>query len=344
MKAHYFIGVDLGGTNIKSAIFDDEFHVVQERSDPTEASKGPFHVLGKIKQIVREMLASEGVALSSVTAMGMGIPGLLDPKEGLSIFSPNFPNWENIHVVNEMKRDFDFPVYIDNDVRVNLYGEWRFGAALGHENVCLITLGTGLGSGMIADGKVLYGTTASAGEIGHMNMYREGRPCKCGSSGCLGRYVSAIGMVRTFTEKLAEGKSSIITSWIGGEPALINAKMISEAYDAGDALAMEVMHETGEILGFGLSNVINLFNPEVIIVGGGMSAAGDRLLNPTRDTIHKHALKLSSQACKVVQAQLGERAGMIGAAAYAKEKVELWDTATSYTAESGTDQEDRQEP
>ena len=107
----------------------------------------------------------------------MGIPGLLDPKEGLSIFSPNFPNWENIHVVDRMKAVFDFPVFIDNDVRVNLYGEWRFGSGAGYRNVVLLTLGTGLGSGIINDGKVVYGTTSSAGEIGHMNMYREGRPC-----------------------------------------------------------------------------------------------------------------------------------------------------------------------
>ncbi|MOA02900.1 Glucokinase [compost metagenome] len=251
----------------------------------------------------------------------MGIPGLLDPEEGLSIFSPNFPEWDNIHVVNHMKDEFDFPVFIDNDVRVNLYGEWLFGAGIGYKNVFLLTLGTGLGSGIVTDGQVLYGTTSSAGEIGHMNMYRQGRPCRCGSTGCLGRYVSAVGMVRTFTEKLDDGKTSLIQQWVGDDYSNITAHMISEAYDQGDTLAIEVLHETGVILGFGLSNVINLLNPEIIIVGGGMSAAGDRLLNSTRDTIHGHALQLSSKACKVVQAQLGGRAGMVGAAAYAKRKL-----------------------
>lgn len=273
---NYFIGIDLGGTNIKSAIFDTDLHVVHERSDPTEAAKGPSYVLNKIKEIVREMLLYEGVQHSSVKAMGMGIPGLLDPEEGLSIFSPNFPQWDNIHVVNHMKSEFDFPVFIDNDVRVNLYGEWLYGAGIGYKNVFLLTLGTGLGSGIVTDGQVLYGTTASAGEIGHMNMYRQGRPCRCGSTGCLGRYVSAIGMVRTFTEKLDEGKTSLIQQWVGEEYSNITAHMISEAYDQGDTLAIEVLHETGVILGFGLSNVINLLNPEIIIVGGGMSAAGGR--------------------------------------------------------------------
>lgn len=252
------------------------------------------------------------------------------------ILSPPFSPWsfkkftkeatlfsDNIHVVNYMKNYFEFPVYIDNDVRVNLYGEWQFGAGTDYKNLILITLSTGLGSGIVNEGKVLYGTTSSAGEIGHMNMYREGRPCRCGSSGCLGRYVSAVGTVKTFTDKLEQGRSSMILEWVGEDWTTITARMISEAYDLGDSLAIEVMHETGKTLGFGLSNVINLFNPEVIIIGGGMSAAGDRLLNTVRDTVEKHALRLSSRACKIVQAKLGGQAGMIGAAAYAKNKMSL---------------------
>lgn len=320
MMKEYMIGIDLGGTNIKSAIFDTEFQTVLERSDSTEAASGPSHVLNKMINIIKEMLFELGIDQTAVRCMGMGIPGLLNPDKGLSIFSPNFPEWENIHVVNEMKSAFSFPIFIDNDVRVNLYGEWLFGAGTGHRNIVLITLGTGLGSGIVVEGTVLYGQTASAGEIGHMNMYRVGRPCRCGSSGCLGRYVSAIGMVRTFTEQLELGKMSMIQDWVGDENHQITAKMISEAYDLGDALAIEVMHETGRLLGFGLSNVINLLNPELVIIGGGMSAAGERLLNSVRDTINNHSLKLSSQACKVVQATLGGKAGMVGAAAYANKR------------------------
>ncbi|GGA20191.1 ROK family protein [Paenibacillus physcomitrellae] len=317
----YTVGIDLGGTNIKTAVFDGNGRIVRERSDQTDAKKGPSYVINKIKHIVRQMLKELEAADTNVACMGLGIPGLLDPKEGLSIFSPNFPGWENIHVVNEMSGEFSFPVYIDNDVRVNLYGEWYFGAGKGFSNIVLITLGTGLGSGIVVDGNVLYGATASAGEIGHMNMYREGRPCRCGSSGCLGRYVSAVGMVSTFTERLEQGKTSIVQSWVGSSHQKITARMISDAYDLADDLAMEVMHETGRILGFGLSNAINLFNPELVIIGGGMAAAGERLLRTVRDTVNQHSLQLSSQACKVVQAQLGEKAGVYGADAYAKRRL-----------------------
>lgn len=318
----YIVGIDLGGTNIKAAVFNQNLELVTELRKPTEAKSGPYHVLNNIIQAIKEMLKTLNITEDSIYCMGIGIPGLLNPYEGISFFSPNFPDWENIHVVNEMKKSFPFPIFIDNDVRVNLYGEWLYGAGLNAKNVMLITLGTGLGSGVVMDGKVLYGATASAGEIGHMNMYRKGRPCKCGSSGCLGRYVSAVGMVNTFIEKLEEGKSSIVEEWINHNINNIEAHMISKAYDLGDNLAIEVMHETGEILGYGLSNAINLFNPELIIVGGGMSLAGDRLLNTVRQTIKEHSLKISGESCRVVQAKLGDSAGMIGAAAYAKNRID----------------------
>ncbi|ULO05109.1 ROK family protein [Paenibacillus sp. 19GGS1-52] len=317
----YLIGVDLGGTNIKAAIFDEEFKAIQELSIPTEASAGSAHVLARIREAVHLLTVGTNITLDLVKGMGIGIPGLLDPVAGISIFSPNFPDWDHVPIIDEMKRYYDFPIYIDNDVRVNLYGEWQHGAGRGYANLILITLGTGLGSGMVSDGKVIYGTSYSAGEIGHMNMYRSGRPCKCGSSGCLGRYVSAVGMVNTLKEKLVEGGNSIIEKWTEGQHERITALMISEAYDRDDALAIEVMRETGEMLGFGLANVINMFNPELIIVGGGMAAAGDRLLNTVRDTVQQHALSLSSSRCSIVQAELGSQAGTLGAASFAWKKM-----------------------
>lgn len=318
----YIIGVDLGGTNIKAGIYDPDFVAVNEVSIPTEAAEGPSHVLGRIREAVRLITSGAVISLDLVEGMGIGVPGLLDPVAGISIFSPNFPGWDNVHIINEMKPYYDFPIFIDNDVRVNLYGEWLQGAGRGYNNLVLITLGTGLGSGIVNDGKVLYGTSYSAGEIGHMNMYRSGRPCKCGSSGCLGRYVSAIGMVNTFKEKLNEGRRSMIQTWTNDQEDRITALMISEAYELGDALSIEVMQETGTILGFGLANVVNILNPELIIIGGGMAAAGDKLLNPVKETVNQHALKLSGGKCRIVQAELGSRSGTIGAASYAMNKMQ----------------------
>lgn len=316
----YIIGIDLGGTNIKGSIFDKHFNRVIERRLPTEAEKGSGHVMDRIVLLINTALSEAGLSQKDIDCMGMGIPGLLNPELGISMFSPNFPDWEDVPVVQEMQKHFSFPVYIDHDVRVNLYGEWLHGAGKGKRNIVLITLGTGLGSAIIMDGHVLYGATSSAGEFGHMNMYREGRPCRCGSSGCLGRYVSALGMVRTFVEKLQQGSKSIITEWVENDTSKITAEMISRAYDVGDQTAIETLEETGELLGFGLSNAINLFNPELIIIGGGMSQAGERLLKSTRAVINEHALKISRSNCEMVVAKLGDAAGMIGAATYAMER------------------------
>lgn len=190
------------------------------------------------------------------------------------------------------------------------------------KNIVLLTLGTGIGAGIVIDGHVLYGATASAGEIGHMNMFRPGRPCRCGSDGCLGRYVSASGILDTIKEKIAAGNSTIMSEWVNGNPDKITAKMISNAYDLGDQMAIDTMNETGGILGYGLVNVINLFNPEILIIGGGMSAAGERLLQPARKIVAEHALRLSREHCTIVTAQLGDSAGMLGAALYARQRFE----------------------
>ena len=318
----YYIGIDLGGTNIKGSIFNKNLDVIYEQRLSTEADKGSEHVLNRIYKLVSIMLNNSGLANTDIACMGIGVPGLLNINEGISMFSPNFSDWENVPVVKWFEEKLHIPVFIDNDVRVNLYGEWYFGAGKGSKNVVLLTLGTGLGSGIVMDGHVLYGATGSAGEIGHMNMYREGRPCKCGSSGCLGRYVSALGMLYTLKEKIKSGHYSIICEWVHGSLSEITAKMVSEAYDLGDKVAIETLHETGEILGFGLVNVINLYNPEIIIIGGGMAAAGERLLERSRKTINNHALKIPNEKCTITTALLGDAAGMVGAALYAKQKLE----------------------
>lgn len=319
----YYIGIDLGGTNLKTSIFHENMSLYQESRVPTQTDYGANYVLRLIKDTIIQMLSVHNIAKNHVACVGLGVPGLLDLKNGISLFSPNFSDWENVRVVEYLQNSLQIPVFIDNDVRMNLYGEWYYGAGKGKENVVLLTIGTGLGSGVVMDNHVLYGVTASAGEIGHMNMYQTGgRPCKCGSSGCLGRYVSALGVIRTLNEKLDAGKSSIICDWVKMDRNKITAKMISEAYDLGDLAAIETLHETGNILGYGLVNIINLYNPEVIIIGGGVSKAGERLLQIAKSVVYSHALQISREACSIVTAELSDSAGMIGAAAYARKMSE----------------------
>ena len=317
----YIIGMDLGGTNIKTSLFTKDFSVVAEQRTPTMVSLGSEGVLQRMADNIRELLLKAGAAAEEVEVMGMGVPGLLDIEKGISLFSPNFPQWENVPIAGWFKERLGIPVFIDNDVRVNLYGECYFGAGKGKKNVVLLTLGTGLGAGVMIDGHILYGATGSMGEIGHMNMYREGRPCRCKSSGCLGRYVSALGLLRTVKEKIEAKEKTVLTDWVK-DPEEITAEMVSRAFDEGDQLAREAMEETGEILGFGLVNVINLYNPECVIIGGGMSAAGERLLSKAREVVDTHALEISRKACTIVTASLGDASGMLGAAKAASIKTE----------------------
>ena len=266
-----YIGLDLGGTNIKISVFDDFFHKLGEKRTPTEVRFGSEHVLNRIYDAILALLDELHLTCQDITCMGIGVPGILDIKNGISRFSPNFPKWEEVPIVAWMESHLHIPTYIDNDARVNLYGEWKFGAGKNRNNVLMITLGTGLGGAAVIDGRVIYGATGSAGEIGHINMFREGRECRCGSSGCLGRYVSALGILRTFREKVQLGQHSIICDWVDNDLDKVTADMLSRAYDDGDAVAIETMRETGELLGYGLCAVFSLYNPEIIIVGGGMS-------------------------------------------------------------------------
>lgn len=318
----YYIGMDLGGTNIKLSIFDEDFRTIGEKRTPTEVSYGSEHVLNRMYETITSLMEELNLTASDIRCMGIGVPGILDIKNGISRFSPNFPKWKEVPIVAWMENHLRIPCYIDNDARVNLYGEWKFGAGKHRSNVLMITLGTGLGGAAVVDGRVIYGASGSAGEIGHINMYREGRPCRCGSSGCLGRYVSALGILRTFREKVEAGRHSIICDWVNGDLDKATAAMLSQAYDEGDPLTIEIMQETGELLGYGLCAVFSLYNPEIIIVGGGMSNTGERLLQYTKNILDTHALRIPYSACTIVTAVLGDAAGMLGAAVYAKEQME----------------------
>lgn len=310
------IGMDLGGTNIKVSLFNGAYEKLAENRVKTEVHAGSEIVLQRMLFGMNGLLEQAGKTPEDIECIGMGVPGILDMESGISQFSPNFPKWEDVPIASWFEQRLGIPTYIDHDVRVNLYGEWYAGAARGKENVVLITLGTGLGAGIISDGHVMYGKTGSAGELGHMNMYRPGRPCHCGSSGCFGRYVSGRGMVRTMQERLEQGADSITLDWTNGDWNKLTASMISRAYDEGDETAIEVMHETGRILGYGLINTINIFNPEIIIIGGGVSGAGERLLGTVRSTVKEYALKISAEACEITTAALNDAAGMLGAALY----------------------------
>ncbi|WP_186810250.1 ROK family protein [Schleiferilactobacillus harbinensis] len=314
-----FAGIDLGGTNAKVALFDDQLHQIGEKRAPSRATESADIILENLAALLTGLLKETGTDPEDLMALGIGVPGLMDVQAGISHYLANFPQWRDVPVVQWFENRLHIPVVLDNDVRMNTYGEWSEGAAKGVQNAILLTLGTGVGAGIILEGKMLYGTTDSAGELGHMSINANGRPCNCGNIGCWERYVSATGLIQTTQEAIAKAPTSVLAEWQAeGQP--LTGKMVSLAYDEGDAVAHEVMNQTGEWLGVGLVSIINVFNPERIIIGGGMAAAGERIMTPAQKYIDAHALAQPLAAAEIVPAALGDRAGMVGAAVRGRAK------------------------
>ena len=311
MNTRYRIGVDLGGTNVKAAVIDDLGNIINHDSVPTDADHGFEKTFNNIASLIRRVLDDSPIANDEISGIGFGCPGIIDSVNGIVRELPNLPGWNNIHLVEMITKQFDLKTRVDNDVRVATLGEYKFGAGKGASNLICITIGTGIGSGIILDGKLIKGTSLCAGEIGHMTLQEHGGPiCGCGNTGCLEALGSASSIVRRAQDVLSGGRPSLMREIMGNDP--LTPEVVAEAARRGDAPAQRILYETGRWIGIGLANVINLLNPELVIIGGGVANAGEYLFAPIRETISKRTLRIPAQAVKVVPAQLGERAGVIG--------------------------------
>lgn len=310
----FFVGADLGGTNIASVLVDEFGKIINKHTRPTEAKKGPNVVIENVKNSIHKVCSD--IPKKEVAGIGLGIPGLIDIEKGISVFAGNL-GWENIPVLEEFKREFKKPVFMDNDVRVATLGEKYFGAGRGINNLICITLGTGIGSGIIIDGKMYRGHSSCAGEIGHITVVKDGLYCNCGNRGCLEVYASAPGISRRAREYIMAGHYTILDSMTGGNLSKITPKLISEAYDKGDKLAMRIMEETAEILAIGIANYIDIIDPEMVVIGGGVSLAGERLFKPLRKFVIERSMNQIAKNVKIVPAMLKNESGMMGSAALA---------------------------
>ena len=316
----YYLGIDLGGTNIAAGVVNEQYQIIGRSKTKTHVPCSEEEMCSQLAFAALSALEDANIAINEIEWIGIGSPGSIDFTNGMITFSSNL-HFHQFPLERLLSEKLCKKVIIENDAKAAAYGEFLAGALKNANNALAITLGTGVGCGIIINKQIYRGSNASSEEMGHMVIEHNGRPCKCGSSGCLGRYVSALGLVRTLKEKLEDGTPCIIREWVNGDLERVTAKMISDAYDSDDRIAVETMTETGEILGFGLVNIINLFNPEIIILGGGMSAAGERLLQPARKVVDNHALRISRSNCSITTAQLGDAAGMLGAAIYAKQRL-----------------------
>lgn len=309
------VGVDIGGTNVVLAAADLRGHVLAERTIPTQAAEGSDAVLHRIAREVEHLVAAVP-GRPDLSAIGMGVPGLVDSKRGLSRVSPNL-GWRDVDVAGYFRQRFGVPTWIDNDVRVATLGEQVFGAGRGVRTFLCLTIGTGIGAGIVLDGRLYVGMTESAGEIGHLTVEKDGLPCGCGNRGCLEMYASGRAIARRAQERLREGVRSTIYDLVGGNMNAVTAKHVAEAFVGGDALAREIFTEAAEYLAIGLAGAIHLFNPERIIVGGGVSLAGEPFLDLVRRAVRRRVWELPLHVLSIVRAELGDRSGVMGAVALA---------------------------
>lgn len=312
MSTNLNIGVDIGGTNIKIAVIDKQGNLIYSDSTPTEAHKGYGHTINNIIKSIRNILSKNNLDVSQIGGIGIGCPGMVDPEKGTVKFLPNIPGWIDIELAEIIKSELGLNAGVDNDVRCAALGEYNYGAGKEYNSMVCLTVGTGIGSGIIIDGKLLRGANFSAGEIGHMILKDYGGPmCGCGGTGCFETLASGPPIVKMAEEFIMGGKSAKFRELAGDEP--ITPEIIARAASFGDEVAKTIYKTAGYWIGIAITNVVNFLNPEIVIIGGGVMNAGDLLLDPIKKTVEERALKTAREKLIITQAKLGNNAGVIGA-------------------------------
>lgn len=318
-KQRYIVGVDLGGTNIVvGAMSEDGTHEVAVLSEPTRAETGADSVVDRIARMVEDVIGrtteETGVSRRDILGVGIGAPGPLDRERGVVIVSPNL-GWKDYPLRDAISSRVGLPATLDNDANCATVGEWWCGAARGANNVVGLTIGTGIGGGLIFGGKLYHGSSDVAGEIGHTTIDITGRRCKCGNYGCLEAYASGPAIAERARELLSGDEASVLTQMVGGNLDLITAQTVYEAAKHDDAVALEVVKDTARFLAVGVANLLNVFNPDVVVIAGGVTYAGEALFEPLRAEVRRRAFRPAVDACRIVPGALPGTAGVVGAVA-----------------------------
>lgn len=324
----YVIGIDMGATNIVTILSSRDGKIITRSTRKTLGSKGKDKTMSQIVNSARSILKEGeklGVSVKSILGMGVGGPGPINSEEGIMYVAPNIPGWVNTSIVKELGDELNLPVYLENDANAAALGEWWMGAGRDVENLVLLTLGTGIGGGIIIDGHVLHGIKYTAGEIGHMVIHEDGLLCGCGNRGCFEAYASAKAVVnRTITE-IKNGKKTMLTDIVKNNLGKISCKMVFETAKKGDDLCKKIVADTAKYLGIGISNIVNILNPQMVVLSGGMAKAGNQLFEPVRKYVKGHAFTAAVEGVKIVPTKLGPNAGAIGAVAFVLKKNGLLD-------------------
>ncbi len=308
----YYVGIDLGGTFIKGGIVDTEGRILVEGKVPTESALGGEKVVENIANLAKDLVKKSGVDCAAIIGLGMGVPGMIDSRAGNVIYSNNL-DWTNFRIAEKVAALTGFEVKIANDANVAALGEVKFGAAKAYSDVIMITLGTGVGGGIVVDGKLVEGNKGAGAELGHSIIEMDGEQCTCGRKGCLEAYASATAIIRDTKCTMMEHKDSKM--WEIGGLEQVTGKTAFD-YKESDVYAKAVVDRYIKALASGITNFANIFRPQAVLLGGGVCAQGDALVKPLQALVDKEIFAgTMGPAVKIIIAELGNSAGLLGAAA-----------------------------
>jgi len=317
MQKHKFaVGVDLGATTVKAGIVSPVGGILDQLSADAKANKGPAVVIQQIKFTVQELLSRHKI--SDCLGIGIGCPGVVSAYDGTVQHPPNFTNWEKVDVAKEIRREFKIPVFIENDANCAAIAEARYGAGIEFKDFLFVIWGTGVGGGIILDRKIFRGPYGGAGEIGHISIDYNGRPCNCGNYGCIESYIGQRYLSQRTKELLQarsrDGSRSVLETLVDGNFDKIEPVLISQAAEQGDTIAINILTEAGELLGSALASILNVLDLRVVVIGGGISAAPAFVYESIIETVRSRILKPHKEGVRVIRAKLGNNAGLVGAA------------------------------
>jgi glucokinase len=309
---NYYVGIDLGGTNTKIGILNIEGEIFKSTVIKTLSSEGAERTLTRIWEAAKGLADELQISTEDIKGIGIGIPGPVINQSIVAFFA-NFPWGENVNIKSMMEKISGIETKLDNDVNIIALGEAKYGAAKGSNTSVTVALGTGIGGGIYIDGKLISGFKGAGGEIGHMKLVKDGKLCGCGQKGCFEAYASATGLIREATSRLIVNKQNLLYTMIEGKLDTLEAKDIFDAAREGDEFSLDLVDYEAEYLAMGIGNILNIINPERIVLGGGVAMAGDILMNPMKEKLTKYALGVALKDIEIVQGVLGNEAGIKGA-------------------------------
>jgi len=307
----HVVGVDFGATHLSVLIADLSTRILEETEIPFDIQQGPQPSLEQADRLVREMLIKTNLTLKDILAFGVGVPGPVVTEAGMVLAPPIMPGWDRYPIRDTLENWWGSPVSLNNDAELGALGEWAAGAGRGERNLAYIKVGTGIGCGLLLEGQIYRGVTGSAGEIGHLTIDENGPLCNCGNQGCLEALAGGWAIAREAREAVQKGRRTLLSSIQPLEK--ITAREVAAAARKGDLLSQQILERAGTHIGIALAGLVNLFNPGMVIIGGGVAQTGDILLEPIRQAVQRRSLPAATRVVRITTAMLGRRSSSLGA-------------------------------